>query len=98
MTFAAVGLLAGIGLAGCVEDSGSSQSAPESDAVFLTQGCTTAVAAEVGVSMSEVKLIKSVPNGSGATGTVSVLGAEAPWVCEANSSGAVTSVYYGAEG
>jgi hypothetical protein len=59
--------------------------------------CLFAVASQVGVDQSTVRLIDAALGENFTTVRVGVPGAQAPWICEWGGNG-VSRVYYGAEG
>jgi hypothetical protein len=59
--------------------------------------CRFAVATQVGVDQSTVRVIDSSMGENFTTVRVGVPGAQAPWICEWGGDG-VSNVYYGAEG
>ncbi len=64
----------------------------------LEGSCEALVAAETGVRSEEVNAISTQPDPTGTTISVSVAGAQAPWLCFVDSSGVVTGVEYSQEG
>lgn len=75
------------------------QGAPSGPSTQDIQGsCEALVAAETGVRPEEVNAISTQPDPTGTTTTVSVGGAQAPWLCYADSGGVVTGVEYSQEG
>ncbi|WP_299083572.1 hypothetical protein [uncultured Ruegeria sp.] len=69
-----------------------------SDVSDLQASCEALVSAQTGVRASDVTAVstQSVPTGS--VTTVSVVGVEAPWLCQAGPTGVVFGVEYSQEG
>lgn len=70
----------------------------ESDLSDLQASCEAWVAAEIGVSPSEIQATSTKDDPTGSVTTVTVTGAEAPWLCLADPAGVITGVEYAQEG
>lgn len=64
----------------------------------LQASCEALVAAETGTRPGDVRALSTDTEPGGSVTTVSVTGAQAPWLCRADPSGVVTGVEYSQEG
>ncbi|WP_299950616.1 hypothetical protein [uncultured Ruegeria sp.] len=64
----------------------------------LQASCEALVSAETGTQPSGVSAISTQSEPTGTVTTVSVAGAQAPWLCRADATGVVTGVEYSQEG
>ncbi|SLN74125.1 hypothetical protein [Ruegeria meonggei] len=64
----------------------------------LQGSCEALVSAETGVRPDDVSAISTQTQPSGSVTTLSVAGAQAPWLCRADPFGVITGVEYSQEG
>lgn len=64
----------------------------------LQASCEALVSAETGVASGDVHATSTQSEATGTLVSVSVAGAEAPWICRADASGVITDVEYSQEG
>ncbi len=64
----------------------------------LQASCEALVSAETGVASGDVQTTSTQSEATGTVVSVSVAGAEAPWICRADVTGVITDVEYSQEG
>jgi hypothetical protein len=87
-------LIAIAGLAACTEPA-PSNTVSDAD---LKGSCEALVSAETGVRPEDVSAGSTEKAPTGSVTTVSVVGAQAPWLCRADPFGVITGVEYSQEG
>ncbi len=64
----------------------------------LEASCEALVAAETGRGPGDVSTLSTQSSPTGTVTSVSVAGADAPWLCRADAGGVITGVGYSQEG
>lgn len=64
----------------------------------LQGSCEALVSAETGVRPDDVSAVSTQTQPTGSVTTLSVAGAQAPWLCRADPFGVITGVEYSQEG
>ncbi|WP_170547200.1 hypothetical protein [Ruegeria arenilitoris] len=94
MTRPAFFLITAAGLAACTQP-GPSTAVSEAD---LQGSCEALVSAETGVRPEDVSAVSTKTEPTGSVTTLSVVGAQAPWLCLSDPFGVITGVEYSQEG
>ncbi|WP_170377465.1 MULTISPECIES: hypothetical protein [Ruegeria] len=87
-------LIAAVGLSACTQKS-MGNAVSETD---LQGSCEALVSAETGVGPKDVNAISTRSEPTGSVTTLSVAGAQAPWLCMSDPFGVITGVQYSQEG
>lgn len=87
-------LIAAVGLSACTQPS-PNNAISESE---LQGNCEALVSAETGVRPQDVNAISTQTEPTGSVTTLSVAGAQAPWLCLSDPFGVITGVEYSQEG
>ncbi len=87
-------MIAAAGLYACTQNVPDT-SVSEAD---LQGSCEALVSAETGVDPDGVTVVSTQAEPTGSVTTLTVVGAQAPWLCRADPFGVITGVEYSQEG